>query len=36
LRFSFGAREQEGLRMFQTLCEKHGLIRKRALKLELT
>jgi chorismate dehydratase len=35
LRFSFGAREQEGLRMFQALCEKHGLIPKRALELKL-
>ncbi len=29
LRFSFGEREKEGLRIFQRLCEKHALLPKR-------
>ena len=29
VRFSFGEKEKEGLRAFQRLCEKHGLIPKR-------
>jgi chorismate dehydratase len=35
LRFSFGNREREGLRIFQELCEKHDLIQKREVKFEL-
>jgi chorismate dehydratase len=35
LRFSFGKREREGLRIFQKLCEKHDLIQKRDVKFEL-
>jgi chorismate dehydratase len=35
IRFGFGVREREGLQMFQALCEKHGLIPKRAVKLDL-
>ena len=35
LRFSFGTRDQEGLRMFDTLCQKHGLVQKRPLRLDL-
>jgi predicted solute-binding protein len=35
LRFSFGKREREGLRIFQKLCEKHNLIQKRDVKFEL-
>jgi chorismate dehydratase len=30
LRFSFGTEEQNGLRTFQSLCRKHGLIQKTA------
>jgi len=29
VRFSFGEKEKEGLRAFQRLCEKHGLVPKR-------
>jgi chorismate dehydratase len=32
LQFDFGANEKEGLRAFQTLCEKHGLLPKRAIE----
>ena len=35
LRFRFGKREREGLRLFQKLCEKHDLIQKREVKFEL-
>jgi chorismate dehydratase len=35
LRFRFGKREREGLRIFQKLCEKHDLIQKREVKFEL-
>ena len=35
LRFSFGKREREGLRIFQKLCEKYDLIQKRDVKFEL-
>jgi chorismate dehydratase len=35
LRFSFGEKEKEGLRIFQKLCEKHDLIQKREVKFEL-
>jgi chorismate dehydratase len=35
LRFSFGKREREGLRIFQKLCEKHDLIQKRDVRFEL-
>ena len=35
LRFSFGTRDQEGLRMFDTLCQTHGLVQKRPLRLDL-
>ncbi len=31
LRFSFGEKEKEGLRNFQSLCEKHGLLPKRKI-----
>jgi predicted solute-binding protein len=31
LRFSFGEKEKEGLRNFQSLCERHGLIPKRKI-----
>jgi len=33
LRFSFGEKEKEGLRKFQNLCAKHGLLPKRKLEL---
>jgi len=29
VRFNFGKKEKEGLRAFQRLCEKHGLLPKR-------
>jgi chorismate dehydratase len=35
LRFSFGEREREGLRIFQKLCEKRDLIQKHELNFEL-
>jgi predicted solute-binding protein len=35
LRFTFGKREREGLRIFQKLCEKHDLIQKRDVRFEL-
>jgi len=35
LRFIFGEKEKEGLRQFQRLCAKHGLLPDRELKLEL-
>jgi predicted solute-binding protein len=35
LRFSFGKREREGLRIFQKLCEKRDLIQKHELNFEL-
>jgi chorismate dehydratase len=35
LRFSFGKKEREGLRIFQKLCERHELIPKREIKFEL-
>ena len=35
LRFSFGKREREGLRVFEKLCERHELIPKREVKVEL-
>jgi len=35
LRFSFGKRERQGLRIFQKLCEKHDLIQKGEVKFEL-
>jgi chorismate dehydratase len=35
LRFSFGKREREGLRVFEKLCERHDLIQKREVKFEL-
>ena len=35
LRFGFGKREREGLRIFQKLCEEHDLIQRREVKLEL-
>ena len=35
LRFSFGADEQTGLRLFATLCEREGLIPKREIKFDL-
>ena len=31
LRFSFGEKEKEGLRNFQSLCERHGLLPKRKI-----
>ena len=34
LRFNFGEDEKEGLRAFQTLCEKHGLLPKRRIALK--
>jgi chorismate dehydratase len=35
LRFSFGEKENKGLRTFAELCEKHGLLEKRDLALDL-
>ena len=35
LRFSFGEREKEGLRVFQRLCAKHGLLPNQELGLRL-
>ena len=35
LRFSFGGREKKGLRTFADLCEKHGLLEKYDLPLDL-
>lgn len=35
LRFSFGTAAKQGLRMFQRLCQKHGLVPNRELNLEL-
>jgi len=35
LRFTFGKREREGLRIFEKLCEEHDLIQKRDVKFEL-
>ena len=35
LRFRFGKREREGLKVFEKLCERHELIPKRDLKFEL-
>ncbi|HEX4697483.1 MAG TPA: menaquinone biosynthesis protein [Candidatus Udaeobacter sp.] len=35
LRFSFGEREKEGLRMFATLCAKHGLLSQRDAVLRI-
>ena len=35
LRFNFGEKEKEGLRAFQRLCEKHGLLPKRELEFKL-
>jgi chorismate dehydratase len=35
LRFGFGKREREGLRIFQKLCEEHDLIQRREVKFEL-
>jgi chorismate dehydratase len=35
LRFSFGKREREGLKVFEKLCERHELIPKREVKVEL-
>jgi chorismate dehydratase len=32
LRFGFGEKEKEGLRSFQSLCEKNGLLPKRAIE----
>ena len=35
LRFGFGKREREGLRIFQKLCEEHDLIQRREVKFGL-
>jgi chorismate dehydratase len=35
LRFSFGEKENKGLRTFADLCAKHGLLEKRDLALDL-
>ena len=35
LRFIFGEREKQGLRLFAKLCQKHGLLPKRELVLDL-
>jgi chorismate dehydratase len=35
LRFSFSEKEKEGLRIFQRLCEKHGLLPKRDIAFTL-
>ena len=35
LRFNFGAKEKEGLRTFQRLCEQHRLLPKRELEFKL-
>lgn len=35
LRFGFGKREREGLRIFQKLCEEHDLIQRREVKFQL-
>ena len=35
LRFNFGEKEKEGLRAFQRLCEKHGLLPKHELEFKL-
>jgi chorismate dehydratase len=35
LRFSFGEKEKEGLRTFQSRCEKHGLLPKREIEFNL-
>ena len=35
LRFNFGEKEKEGLRAFQRLCEKHGLLPKREIELSV-
>ena len=35
LRFNFGENEKEGLRAFQRLCEKHGLLPKREVEFKL-
>jgi chorismate dehydratase len=35
LRFNFGANEKKGLRAFESLCEKHGLLPKRDIKVEV-
>jgi chorismate dehydratase len=35
LRFSFGEKERAGLREFQRLCEKHGLLPKREVEFNL-
>lgn len=35
LRFTFGEKEKEGLREFQSLCQKHGLLPNRITKFDL-
>jgi chorismate dehydratase len=35
LRFHFGEKEKEGLRKFQRLCEKHGLLPKREIEFNV-
>ena len=35
LRFNFGEKEKEGLRAFQNLCEKHGLLARQEIALRL-
>jgi len=35
LRFNFGMAEKDGLRLFEKLCGKHGLLPKRATKFDL-
>jgi chorismate dehydratase len=35
LRFTFGEKEKAGLREFQRLCEKHGLLPKREVEFNL-
>jgi len=35
LRFSFGEKENKGLRTFANLCANHGLLEKRDLALDL-
>jgi predicted solute-binding protein len=35
LRFTFGEREKEGLRVFHELCQEHGLLPKREIKFEV-
>jgi chorismate dehydratase len=35
LRFNFGEKEKQGLREFQSLCQKHGLLPKREIELNV-